>query len=339
MKNKKIKKIFYSFYILIIIFTISIANINANQIHYHVIPGGESLGLKLNTGVYIVGKYEVLTNLGKVSPWKESNIKENDLLIAIDNKKVSNNIELLNILKNLNNETELILKRDQQIIKTKIKIVDTKNNEKSLGLYIKDKIIGIGTLTFIDPKTNKFASLGHGIYENNELIENKNGFVVDSKINSIKKAIPGLSGEKRASILKEDLGVISLCSKTGIYGKFNQIDKFKKDLIQTSRQDEIKKGTAYFYTVISDKKVEKFKIEITDITMQSESSPKGIKFKVVDSNLIKETGGVVQGMSGSPIIQDGKLIGAVSHVNVENPLIGYGIHIEWMIKDLESVVA
>jgi len=279
----------------------------------------------------------VLTKTGKVSPWENSNILENDKIIAINNQSINSNQELLEILKENNNEIELTLERNKQIIKTKINIVITKDNEKSLGLYIKDKIIGIGTLTFIDPINKRFASLGHGIYEKDELVKTNDGLIVSSKIQSIKKAIPGVSGEKRASILNNNLGQIKLCSETGIYGKIKSVNNFKKDLITTSTQEEVKKGTAYFYTVINNQSIEKYKIEITDVSLQNESSAKGIKFKVVDTELIKETGGIVQGMSGSPIIQDGKLIGAVSHVNIENPLVGYGIHIEWMLKDIEKI--
>lgn len=315
----------------------SLTNLSANQIHYQVIPGGETIGLKVNTGVQIVGKYEVLTKTGKISPWKDSDIFENDKIIAINNQKINNNQELLDILKLNSNEIELTLERNKQIINTKINIVITKDNEKSLGLYIKDKIIGIGTMTFIDPINNRFASLGHGIYEDNELINTNKGTIVNSKIQSIKKAMPGTAGEKRASLLSNNLGNISLCCDTGIYGKIKSINDFKKDLISTSVQEEVKKGTAYFYTVIDNQNIQKYKIEITDVFLQTNSSPKGIKFKVVDTQLIKETGGIVQGMSGSPIVQDNKLIGAVSHVNVENPLIGYGIHIEWMLKDIEKV--
>ena len=315
----------------------SLTNLSANQIHYQVIPGGETIGLKVNTGVQIVGKYEVLTKTGKISPWKDSDIFENDKIIAINNQKINNNQELLDILKLNSNEIELTLERNKQIINTKINIVITKDNEKSLGLYIKDKIIGIGTMTFIDPINNRFASLGHGIYEDDELIKTNKGTIVNSKIQSIKKAMPGTAGEKRASLLSNNLGNISLCSDTGIYGKIKSINDFKKDLISTSVQEEVKKGTAYFYTVIDNQNIQKYKIEITDVFLQTNCSPKGIKFKVVDTQLIKETGGIVQGMSGSPIVQDNKLIGAVSHVNVENPLIGYGIHIEWMLKDIEKV--
>lgn len=279
----------------------------------------------------------MLTKTGKVSPWENSNILENDKIIAINNQSINSNQELLEILKENNNEIELTLERNKQIIKTKINIVITKDNEKSLGLYIKDKIIGIGTLTFIDPINKRFASLGHGIYEKDELVKTNDGLIVSSKIQSIKKAIPGVSGEKRASILNNNLGQIKLCSETGIYGKIKSVNNFKKDLITTSTQEEVKKGTAYFYTVINNQSIEKYKIEITDVSLQNEYSAKGIKFKVVDTELIKETGGIVQGMSGSPIIQDGKLIGAVSHVNIENPLVGYGIHIEWMLKDIEKI--
>lgn len=338
IKRFNVKKICFSFLLLFLIIALSCSKIYANQVHHYVIPGGDTIGLKINTGVQIIGKYEVLTAKGKVKPWIDSNILENDKILSINNVYINTNKELLSVLKKVEiDEVELELLRNKQVIKTKIKVVKTKDLEKSLGLYIKDKIAGIGTLTFIDPSSNRFAALGHGIYEDNNLITSDNGYLVGSKIESIKKAIPGVSGEKRASLLDKNIGNILLCSDTGIYGKINSIQKYKKNQIETARQDEVSLGVAYFYTVIDDQNIEKYKIEIIEVNKQTESAPKGIKFRVTDTTLIKSTGGIVQGMSGSPIIQNGKLIGAVSHVNVDNPLIGYGIHIDWMIRDLEKI--
>lgn len=334
MKNKV--KIFKNsiFIIMFLIFTLTFQIKAFGKNEKQVILGGNSIGLKLDTGVYVAGKYQVQVENQKVSPWKSSDIEEGDKIIAYNSQKINSNQELLNLLKNdTNNVASLTIMRNKQIFTTTIDIVKTKNNSKSLGLYIKDKMVGIGTLTFINSSNNRYASLGHGIYDNNTILTLSTGDITLSSIESIKKSIPGVAGEKRASVGSTVIGTIECNKVSGIYGKITNSKILNNQTIAVAEQKEVKIGNAKIYTVIDGDKIESFDVKIVNVALQSSPDIKGIKFEVIDKRLLSLTGGIVQGMSGSPIVQNGKLIGAVSHVCIDNPSSGYGMHIEWMLND------
>ena len=234
---------------------------------------------------------------------------------------------------NIDEEVVLTIQRGSIIFDTSIQVVTTKLNEKSIGLYIKDKLLGVGTLTFIDPKTKQFASLGHGIIDERVLIGSISGDLLLSSIDSIKKATPGNPGEKKATLSTSVIGTLTNNNATGLYGEMVSNLLMKKSLIEVGTQDDIKVGKAKILTVISDDLVSEYDIEILEVSKQNTRNIKGIKIKITDSELINKCGGIVQGMSGSPIVQNDKLVGAISHVTVDNPLIGYGIHIEWMLSE------
>lgn len=299
-----------------------------------VIPGGESIGIKLNTGIYVAGKYQVDTTKGKIEPWRKSDIEIGDKIIKIDNINVDNNIELINnVDKSVDDEVILTIQRGSLKFDTPIQIVNTKLNQKSIGLYIKDKLLGVGTLTFINPETKQFASLGHGVIDERVLIGQISGDLLYSSIDSIKKATPGNPGEKRATLSTSVIGTLSNNNATGLYGDIRTNSLFSKPKIEVGTQNDIKIGKAKILTVISDNKVSEYDIEIIEVLKQNTRNIKGIKIKVTDPILIEKCGGIIQGMSGSPIIQNNKLIGAISHVTIDDPLIGYGIHIEWMLSN------
>ncbi len=323
------KKIIFFIIFLCFCLTISI-NIKANNDIY-VMPGGESIGLKIETGVEIVGKYTVSTNNGKKNPWQKSNIEIGDYIEKVNDYNVDNNESLLKILKELDESSCILtIKRNNKLIKTNIDIVKTNTKEPSIGLYVKDKMLGIGTLSFV--YDNKFASLGHGIYENNELININNGDLTYSNVVSIKKATLNQSGEKRATLASTKIGEIKTIKDSGVYGVISQ--KINKNKVKISDIDDVKCDDAVIYTVINGNKVETFDIEIIETKYQNSINSKGIKIKVTDSVLLNETGGIIQGMSGSPIIQNGELVGVVSHVTLDNPMIGYAVYAKWMYEDL-----
>ena len=223
MKKIKNYKIILSF-CLVIMLLISISfNVSAKG-NKTVILGGHSIGLKLDTGVYVAGLYEVETKNGKVSPWIGSNIKEGDKIVRYNEKQINNNNELLNELKNENNnKINLTIDRNGKQINTSVDVVMTKNNHKSIGLYIKDRILGIGTMTFIDPDTLEFASLGHAVYDDNLVIGTQKGSISKSSVDGIKKGISGEAGEKRASITNQLVGSIKTnightCETAGLAG-------------------------------------------------------------------------------------------------------------------------
>ena len=336
--KKSFRKICLFFIILLTFITIT--SVNSNKIYAakdnSVILGGHTIGIKLDTGIYVVGKYEVKSeNNETLSPWKNSDIEVGDKITYFNNKKITTNAELLNELKNIKKNTvNLKIERNNKIINTKIDIVNTKESSKSIGLYIKDRLLGIGTMTYIDPHTKKFASLGHGIYDNNVIIGTQKGTINVSSIEGIKKGTRGSAGEKKAIFSNVQLGTVVSNKITGIYGVVTNDDLLRGTKVEVGTQNDVKIGLAKIYTVIDGKKVESFSIKIIDVVKQESTNVKGIKFEVTDQELISKTGGIIQGMSGSPIVQNNKLVGAVSHVLIDEPKIGYGVHIEWMKKDI-----
>lgn len=332
---KRIKIITSVILLMIICVFLNSSNAYAHENKY-VVLGGEAIGLKIETGVFVAGKYQVNGKNSKFSPWKNSDLEEGDAILEFNGAKVQYTTELISLVKKSDvNVGTLKIKRDNKIFNTNIDIVETINGEQTIGLYLKDRLIGIGTLTFYDPETLAFASLGHGINDKSITYGNVNGNVVTTSIQGIKKGISGQCGEKRALLKNNIVGTITKNNLTGVYGKLSS--PLSKDQIKVARQDEIKKGKAQILTVIKEDKIEAFDIEILSINIQDSIQAKGIKFKVTDELLISQTGGIVQGMSGSPIIQNNMLIGAVSHVSIEDPKIGYGMHIEWMVDETSKM--
>lgn len=328
------KKIAIVLTLLLSIFLFTSTEVVYAQESIKVIPGGESIGIKLNTGVYVAGKYQVDTMDGKIEPWRKSDIEIGDKIVKIDKVNVDNNTDLINnVNRSIDDEVILTIQRGSLKFDTPIQIVSTKLNQKSIGLYIKDKLLGVGTLTFINPETKQFASLGHGVIDERVLIGQISGDLLYSNIDSIKKATPGNPGEKKATLSTSVIGSLSNNNATGLYGDILINSLLSKPKIEVGTQNDIKIGKAKILTVIADNKVSEYDIEIIEVLKQNTRNIKGIKIKVTDPILIEKCGGIIQGMSGSPIIQNNKLIGAISHVTIDDPLIGYGIHIEWMLSD------
>jgi len=204
------------------------------------------------------------------------------------------------------------------------------------GLYVKDTINGIGTLSYIDPNTNIFGSLGHEIIESitKEKFEISEGNIYKAEVSSITKSKNNQTGEKNASIDKTNQeGTIKRNEINGIYGIYES-NKDDNQLLEVASKEEIKKGKAYIRTVLESDNVKDYSINIISLDEMDET--KNILFEVTDADLINKSGGIVQGMSGSPIIQDDKIIGAVTHVVLDDPEKGYGIFIKNMLEEAEN---
>ena len=214
--------------------------------------------------------------------------------------------------------------------------IEYKDGIYKTGLYVKDNIMGIGTLTYIDPTTKIFGSLGHEISEKmtKKIFDVNNGSIFSSNIKKIVKSKNGIPGEKIASFNFNDIkGNITKNTITGVYG--NYIDAFENNNIyEVAKKDEIKIGDASILTTINGNNIESFKINI--IKTLNKNNNHDILFEIIDPKLLELTNGIVQGMSGSPIIQNNKIIGAVTHVVVDNPIKGYGINIEKMLIEGEN---
>ena len=235
----------------------------------------------------------------------------------------------------IQDQIELTLKREDKIFTTNLKISDIDGVYKT-GLYVKDGISGLGTLTYIDPGTKIFGTLGHEIIEStsSKRIEVKTGSIFDSKVTKIIKSENGKVGEKNAQLNQENIfGKIEKNTLYGVFGTYTaQIPNSK--LYQVGKPEEVKLGKASIYTVLSNNQMNEYEIDITKINKNS--NIKNITFEITDSRLLEETGGVIQGMSGSPIIQNNKIVGAVTHAIVDHVENGYGIFITTMLEEGEK---
>jgi len=299
-----------------------------------IIASGETVGIKLNAdGILIVGSYEINGHNSLV----EAGLKIGDKISSINNKDVSSVEEMVNIISNCNCDSlKIEYERENKIKKTTLNLYED-NGVLKTGLYVKDSVSGVGTLTFIDPNTKYFGVLGHEIADatTGDVIDIKSGTIFDSKITGIIRSSEGNPGEKNALLYSDKVeGNVLENTKKGIFGEYtNNIDTSK--LYKVANIDDIKMGDATILTVLDGVEVGEFSINITSIN-ETKDKLKNIEFEITDETLLDKTNGIVQGMSGSPIIQGDYIIGAVTHVVVNDPHKGYGIFITNMLEEAEN---
>lgn len=324
---KKLKTSLFSFLLIFIMPSSVLAYSD------YIIPGGENIGIEINTdGIIVVGTYEIN---GK-NTVKDSGIQIGDIITEINDTRVSTIDDLANIISNSNEKIIVTYERENKEYKTELTIF-LEDGITRTGLYVKDSITGIGTLSYIDPKTLIYGALGHEVIESNtgQMLEVKDGKIVDSKVINIERSSSGNPGSKNAELnYNSEIGRIEENTKSGIFGKFTENLPDKKTY-KVADVDEIQTGEAKILTVIDGSEVEEYTINILKID-KKDTGNKGILFEVTDEELLSKTGGIVQGMSGSPIIQGEYIIGAVTHVVVDNPKKGYGIFITNMLKEGEN---
>ena len=317
------------------LFLVFIIPINTLAYSNFVIPGGENIGIKVNTKyVTIQGFYKVNDKyIGSLAGFKVG-----DEITKINDITVTSIDDMIKVLdKNLDvGKVKISFIRNNKENTSELELIKDENGVYKTGLYVKDSITGIGTLTYIDPTTNIFGALGHTILNKNTglRVEIKDGVIFNSKVTGINKSENGKPGEKNSKFNQDDTyGKIESNLEEGIFGEYTKVYD-KTDLIEISDIKDVKLGKAIIRTVINDEIKEDFEINILEIDPKSET--KNILFEITDSELLNITGGVVAGMSGSPIIQDDKLIGAVTHVVVNDTKKGYGISIKNMLEKGEE---
>lgn len=308
-----------------------------------VIPCGNSIGVKLYTdGLVVVRVVEFESASGKlVSPCKNKNIKSGDIITKANGVKPENITALAELVSGSDGKIELELKREGEIISQSITLKPAKDDGKyKLGLMVRDSAAGIGTLTFYNPDTKKFGALGHGISDadTGKLLPVALGEILPSSIISVEKGIPGRPGELRGSFVGDKkIGTVNTNCDCGLYGKLESLPQSAhKEALEIADKTEVTTGKAEILSNITGTEVEKFDINILKVSHQTNADTKGMIIKITDEGLLSKTGGIVQGMSGSPIIQNGKLVGAVTHVFVNDPTRGYGIFIENMLAEAEK---
>lgn len=320
----------------------SVKNVNINVIpKTTVIPMGNAIGMKLYTdGVLVVGMSEIE---GK-KPYENSGIKEGDRIVEINQNQIDTTEELMQVVNQCNGQ-ELSIKyvRDEETITTSIQPVKNSENQYKLGLWVRDAAAGVGTLTFYEPSSQMFGTLGHGILDvdTSELIKISNGELVTTNILSITKGVKGKPGEIRGTIESGyTIGSISKNTSFGIFGTGNASAYFNSSVnkeMEVALRDEIETGKAQIICELENGKLEQYDIEIQKIFVNNNKDNKSMLIKITDEKLIEKTGGIIQGMSGAPIIQNNKFVGAVTHVLVNNPEMGYGVFADIMIKEMKQV--
>lgn len=323
---------------------IPISNVNVSVLpDEKLIPSGNLIGVSLNTKGAIAVKFEDIIdeNGEEISPAKDGGLKLGDIIKKINGISVNNAQDVITEL-NLVGEKEVKIQvnRDYKLKTLIIKPVKAKQDGKyKMGLWVRDSIAGIGTITCYNEDKTRFVALGHSItdVDTGVIMPVKSGNIIESELISIVKGKVNAPGELRG-VLKTDkkdiIGNITLNNNYGIYGNVTKNIYDNKTAYKIALQDEIKEGKAYIITTIDNKGPRKFSVEITKTYKQNSRDTKSMLIKVTDGELLEKTGGIVQGMSGSPIIQNGKLVGAVTHVFVNNPKMGYGIYIQWLLQDL-----
>ena len=281
----------------------------------------------------------------KYKPYENTGIEEGDTIVKANNVQINTTDDLINTVNNSNGkEIKLEYISDEETKECSILPVKQENNEYKLGLWVRDSAAGVGTVTFYDPETKTFGALGHGIsdIDTGELIDIASGEFVTTRILNIEKGENGTPGKIQGSIEKqENIGTINKNTKFGIYGTVNNLNSLNLDNskeVEVATRDEIKKGKATILCSLDNNKPKEYEIEIEEIYKDNNYDNKSMEIKVTDKELLEKTGGIIQGMSGSPIIQNGKFIGAVTHVLVNNPEEGYGVFADIMIKQSKEVI-
>ena len=318
------------------ILLLSLLLIPMNVLAYsdYIIPGGETLGIEINSdGIMVIGFYQIDGKINKGDPV----IKSGDYITEVNGIRVNTVDELTEIVEDnvLEEKVEVTIKRNGKEKTSELSLIKDGEVYKT-GLYVKDSITGIGTLSYIDPETKVFGALGHEIIEanTNSLVEIRSGIIFRNYITGIEKSASGVPGSKNAKFYYDTVyGKILKNTNVGIYGLYEN-EMPDKELYEVGNPEEIKIGDASIYTVLDGENINQYSIEITKIDETSDI--KNISFVINDPELINKTGGVVQGMSGSPIIQNDKIIGAVTHVVIDNPVTGYGIFITTMLEEGEK---
>ena len=306
-----------------------------------VIPLGKAIGMKMYTkGVLVVGMSEIEGQ----KPYENSGIETGDKIVEVNNVKINNTEELIacvNSSKGENIEITYISDNEEEV--TNISPVKTGENEYKLGLWVRDAAAGVGTLTFYEPSTGEFGALGHGIndVDTYELIDIANGELVTTNIIDIVKGEDGTPGEIRGVIDGgSTIGSIYKNTSYGVYGKVldtSRLNLNKNTEIEVANRNEITTGKAEIMCELENGKIEKYEIEIQKIFLENNQDNKSMLIKVTDEDLIEKTGGIIQGMSGAPIIQNGKFIGAITHVLVNDSKMGYAVFADLMIKQMREV--
>lgn len=304
-----------------------------------VIPGGMPVGIYLETeGVLVLGTEAIEGVDGQMHEPAEHLVKKGDYIIGLNDREITDKEELIAAVKSMNEE-EVILKvvRNHQSIRVRMNAVKSGYDDYKLGIWVRDNAQGLGTITYLTPSST-FGALGHGIHDTDtgELLNISKGFLYATNIHDVQKGENGNPGGMEGVIVYNNynmLGTVSQNTTEGIFGTLNRVDTLfqSEDPVEIAENHEIREGTASIRCSVEGE-VKEYEVKITGVNPLAGEKNKTLEIQVTDQRLLAVTGGIIQGMSGSPILQNGRLVGAVTHVFINDPTRGYGIMIEDMIQ-------
>lgn len=308
-----------------------------------LIPGGQALGVAMRTeGVLIVGLSDVAED---VSPAKSAGLTAGDVITGVNGTAVTTAEALTGLLNQIGpTQVQITYRRageNRTALLTPHK--DETTGAVRLGAWVRDSTAGVGTLSFYDPDTGRYAALGHAITDGDtgSVLSVSEGQVLKANIVAVQKGQKGMPGELKGSFLREGevLGDIRRNSVLGIYGTMDGAAKnpLYPDGLPIGLRSGVHTGKASILSSVDGTGIHEYAIEITRVNPQTSPAPKSMVLRVTDEKLLEATGGIVQGMSGSPILQDGRIIGAVTHVFVSDPTQGYGLYVDWMLEESQQI--
>ena len=306
-----------------------------------VVPGGHSIGVMIKMrGVLVVGASDLS---GAVpSPARISGLRAGDSIETVDGVPVENAIHLSRLISS-GNTARLGVRRDGKLHDVPVTpLYDARDGAYRLGVWVRDSTAGIGTLSFYDPESGGFGALGHAIsdIDTGSILQVAEGEIIGSTITDVRKGESGVPGELTGEFSRsaDVLGEITVNGVQGIYGYAYApiLNEYFPDGVPIMRNDEVRLGPAKLYTTLDEEGIKPYDCEIVKLNEQSAPAQRSMVVKITDEELLEKTGGIVQGMSGSPIIQDGRMAGAITHVYVNDPTQGFGVYIEWMLEQLRG---
>ncbi len=307
-----------------------------------LIPGGSALGVAMRTeGVLVVGTSDLSQH---ASPASLSGIKPGDVLRRVDGVDIVSAQQLTELIARLGEKPLPVeYQRNGTVMTTTMTPrMDASTGTVRMGAWVRDSTAGVGTLSFYDPETGRYAALGHAITDGDtgQVLTVGQGQILKADVVAVQKGVKGTPGELKGSFLMDPqtLGDIRRNSTLGIYGTMQSApaNPIYPDGLPIGLRSGVHEGPATILSTVDGTGMQEFTVEITRVNVQNAPAPKSMVIKVTDPRLLETTGGIVQGMSGSPIIQDGRIIGAVTHVFVSDPTQGYGLYVDWMLGETEQ---
>ena len=341
LKIKIISVLFAIFFILSpsLLLTVEAKEFKSNS-ELELIPGGTPFGVKISSPGLTIVKFTSTKGPDASSAYK-AGMREGDIIIKVNNENINSIDDFIVEVNKANGENlNIVALRNNKEMNFNVMPKYSKDDGRyKTGIWAKDSTTGIGTITFVNPENSSFGGLGHAICDSisGRIVPVSKGIVMDVNINGVIKGQSGAAGELKGAFLSKKIGSLTKNCQAGVFGILSSDKLLSQKTIKVCRKEDLKPGEAYILTTLDGTTPQKYKIKIYDVDY-SNSSTKNFKIKVTDPELIKKSGGIVQGMSGSPIIQNDKLVGAVTHVLINDPTSGYGIFIENMLDAMPEIL-